>query len=147
MHFDIKNRNPVLTFFSRSLGSSKKTYSCENFSFLVYEICFVSTPSNKAESAIHFWLQWRTKLFCCQVFLHFYLHWNEWILSDSERLFVFFFFDVQFHTTYLQARIGQSISFFSSIRGKSSSQDSWVNYVLNTLLGIDASYWDCTYVE
>ena len=118
VHFDIKNRNPVLTF-SRSLGSSKKTYSCENFHFLVYEICFVSTPSNKAESAIHSWLQRRTKLSCCQVFLHFYLHWNEWILSDSERFFVFFFFWCSISHNLL-TRKNWSKHFFSSIKGKST---------------------------
>ena len=48
------------------------------------------------------------------------------------------FFDVQFHITYLQGRIGQSISFLLLRAKVLSSQDSWVYYVLNT----QCFFWD-----
>ena len=41
------------------------------------------------------------------------------------------FFDVQFHITYLQGRIGQSISFLLLRAKVLSSQDSWVYSILS----------------
>ena len=125
VHFDIKNRNPVLTF-SRSLGSSLKTLKTHVKTFTFYFTRFVSFQLLVTRQKVQFIPDFNeeqsflaVKFFCISICIEMseFLVIVKGFLSSS-------FFDVQFHITYLQGRIGQSISFLLLRAKVLSSQDS-----------------------